>query len=81
MRGATTRAECVCNLAVDATGICLKASTDVDGHIGVRPINYAMVRALAVPAKPEIGVEDLGCREFARIFSFIPPTLLDPISW
>jgi len=75
LSGATTRAERVRNLAVDAAGVCLKASPDVDGHIGVRSVSHTIVRALAVAAKAKGGVENFGCRELASILGFIPPSL------
>jgi len=50
--GATARAECVRNFSVDAARVCLKALTNVDGEFGVRPIRHAIVRTLAVAAKP-----------------------------
>jgi hypothetical protein len=74
LSGATTRAENVCNLTVDAAGVCLKALTDVDGHIGVRSVNHAIVRALAITAKPKASVENFGCRELASILCFVPPS-------
>lgn len=71
---AATRAEHVCNLTVDAAGVCLKALADVDSKIGVRPIDHATVRPIAIAAKPKGSVENFGCRELASVLGFVPPS-------
>ena len=54
----------------------MEASTDVDGHIGVWPITYAIIGALTVPAKPECSVKNFRSGKFASILGFVPPSLL-----